>query len=480
MLPSSYEFTPLDEIIPPLFFGIIYAFPCDEHRREVALKALQEGYNKLLELWPYLGGDIVRDNCSDKRPGHLSLVISEKNPDTEIPVVDFKNLPNSWTHSYTEVLEAGLPVSWLDASIFAPYAAGNIITTKPFTVQANWIPGGCLLTCYFSHAVIDATGAARILQCWAKLCRKFQDQPDAVGGMTQHLSVATPRIDFSASGRSFDSLKTRPELWKLLGLDCEGNWTRRPGTLSTPTVIPAAGTSSPGMRTVVFTVSPSSAARLKEDITTRLKNRWISTNDALAALLWRSVMRARFPNATKPLNGMQRTEDPIVRVNVPVNGRSLFQPKLPSSYINNVIFHCTPGLPLSKVVGPEPLAQLASTIRDGINVIKSDTTLVRDAAVLASLIPDIRSLESEFKDFLGSELATSSWVDFPFYDVDFGPVLGKPDLIRIPRGQWTEFCLLGPRKQNGDVEVFISLKSDQMERLLVDTEFQSYAQFVCE
>jgi hypothetical protein len=308
--------------------------------------------------------------------------------------------------------------------------------------------------------------------------------------MARNLPVVDPEIGTSvpaaghipAPDKSFDILKTRPELWKLLGLDREDNMTSRPGALSTPTVIPAARPSMPGMRTVVFAFSRPAAARLKADATPLHETRWISTKDAITALIWRSVMRARFPDATNSPNSTKEggAGDPKARVNVPVNGRSLFQPELPPSYINNVIFHCTTEMPLSQVVGSETLAPLASTIRRGIDIIKSDVSLVRDAAILAASIPDVGSLVSAFKDFLRSELATSSWVDFPFYDVDFGPALGRPDLIRIPRGQWTEFCVLGPRKPNGDVEVFISLQGDQMERFLVDTEFQKYASFVCE
>ncbi|KAI2621574.1 transferase family-domain-containing protein [Xylaria nigripes] len=489
MLPRSYQFTPLDEVIPPLFFGLIYAFPCDESQRGGALQVLQEGYDKLLQLYPYLGGEIVRKNSPDTRPGHLTLEAPENTSDTEIPVADLSEPSSGWTHSYAEVLEAGLPPSWLDAAVFAPYAAGIDTTNKPLAVQVSWIPGGCLLTVCVLHAVFDATGVARVIQTWAELCRETQGVSELNGEIARKLLAVNPKKNISipaaghtpAPDKSFDILKTRPELWKLLALDSKDNMIPRPSAVSTPTMIPAARPSMPGMRTVVYSFSERAAARLKADATPLNEKQWISTKDALTALIWRSVMRARFPDAAKSRNGIRkRGSDPKVRVNVPINGRALLQPKLPPSYINNVIFHCTSEMPLSQVVGSDSLATLASTIRSEINTIKSDGSLVRDAAILASLIPDVGSLISGLKDFLGSDLATTSWVDFPFYDVDFGPALGRPDLLRIPRGQWTEFCVLGPRNSKGNVEVFISLKGDEMERFLVDTEFQEYARFVCE
>ena len=490
-LPNSYQITSLDEITPPLFFGKIYAFPCDESRREVTLQVLQQGYTKLLRSWPYLGGDIVRDHFSALRPGQVTLVLPETAPDTEIPVVDLSDPSSGWTHSYAEVLEAGLPPSWLNAALFAPYAAGVLTTTKPFKVQVNWIPGGCLLTTCFSHAVVDGTGIANVVQCWARLCREIQGVSEVNGAIVRKISAVKPYSSISvpaaghvpAPDKSFDALKTRPELWKLLGLDSEENLTPRPGGPSTPTLIPTSSPSVKGMRTVVYSFSRLASARLKADATPLQEDRWISTNDALTALIWRSVMRARFPNAAKsPMNA----GDSKAVVYVGVDCRSLFKPELPPSHINNVILNCITELPLSRVVGAgsETLAALASTIRHELNTIKSDSTLVSDAAALASLLPDVGRLASTFTPFQGNQLATSSWVGFPFYDVDFGPALGRPDLIRVPRGQWTAvtdmFCLLGPRKPNGDVEVYISLKGDEMERFLEDTEFQKYGSFVCE
>ena len=486
-LPSSYQHTPLDEIMPPWSFGVIYAFPCDENHRERCLQVLQRGYTELLRLWPYLGGDVVHDGCPGRRPGHLSLVLPEHVPDIELAVLDLSDPSSGWDHNYAEVVGAGLPPRWLDAKLFAPYAAGLAVTTKPFLVQVNWIPGGCLLTTSILHAVMDGSGMDMVMQTWARLCREMQLSETHGNGVTAQempTNLATTPIasQIPVSGNSFDDLKTRPELWKLLGLHQEATLALTPPPHPKPAMMPAAKGGHPDMRTAIFSISQDASARLKTDATLSDGGQWISTSDVVTALLWRSVMRARFPDAEEPpeehINtGRERPKSVMV---VPLNGRSLFKPELPQSHINNVIYCCINELPLHDVVGPEPLATLARTIRRGIETIKSDATLAQDAYTLASLLPDVRKLIPSFADISGRNFVTSSWVDFPLYDVDFGPALGKPELIRLPRYQWFGFHVIGPRKRNGDVELFICLNGEEMDRLRKDVEFQEYATFVAE
>jgi hypothetical protein len=276
----------------------------------------------------------------------------------------------------------------------------------------------------------------------------------------------------------FERLKMRPELWKLLGLHWEDNLAPSDGP-SLPVAIPAAGASIPGMRTGIFSFSREACAKLKKDLSPVQLNQWISTKDALTALIWRSVMRARFYDI-KNIPRSAKGAEPKSIVTVAVNGRSLFKPELPDTYINNVVYCCMNELPLSEVLGDTTLTSLAGAIRQRIETIKSDTTLIQDANTLASCIPDVGKLTFAFKDFLGFDLITSSWIDLPFYDIDFGPILGRPDLIRVPRNQFGGLCCLQPRKPNGDIEVFISLKGDEMDRLLGDIDFNKYARFICE
>ncbi|KAI0407185.1 transferase family-domain-containing protein [Xylaria palmicola] len=480
ILPTSYEPSPLDEVIPPLYNGIIYGFSCEDSQRERILEVLQEGYSRVLRLRPYLSSDLVRDESPDARPGSLKL----------LAVADLSSPSSGWHYSYAEVREAGMPQSWLDPKLLAPYVAGTAMTTKVLMGQVNWIPGGCLFTMYIAHAMADAWGAAMVTQYWAQQCREFQGEFQSKDAKSTRpwdripeVSGHNPSIhDIPASQESFDRLKSRPELWKLLGLHWEDNNVAPENAISLPTTIPAAAMAIPGMRTCIFSFSPEAGARLKADATPLDEKKWISTKDAMAALIWRAVMRARFPDIAQSARDSEMVkadEGGKSIISVAIDGRSLC--KVPYSFINNVVYCCMTEMPLRTIFAEDQLATLASRIRGNIEAVKSDPSLIRDTNILAASIPDVRQLAIAFKDFLGRDLVTTSWIDIPFFDgIDFGSVLGVPEFMRIPRGQFGGICSLQPRKPNGEVEVFISLKGDDMDRFLEDTEFRKYAQFVCE
>lgn len=492
IIPTGHEFSPLDEVLPPLYNAIIYGYACEESDRERILKVIQDGYSRVLRLCPYLGADIVRDESPANRPGSLKLNIPEPAEDIKVEVKDLTSPESGWKHTYTELREAGMPQSWLDPALLAPYVAGTASTTKVLTAQVNWIPGGCLFTMCIAHALADAWGSAMVVHFWAQQCRELQNLPQSNGQLAKEFNGHCPALhEISGSQEDFDRLKSRKELWKLLGLHWEENLIPPANAISLPTTIPAASMAIPGMRSCIFSFSPSASARLKADATLANGKGWISTKDAFAALLWRSVMRARFPHASKSTPSASGTNhdesqpsDQTSIVSVAIDGRPLYTPKVPYSYIGNVIFCCMTEAPLSSILSTNSshnaLATLANSIRASIEAVKSDPSLVADATLLAASIPDVCQPAIAFKDFLSRDLITTSWIDIPFYEADFGPALGKPEFVRIPRGQFGGICILQPRKQNGEIEVLISLKGDDMERFLKDEEFVKYATFVCE
>jgi trichothecene 3-O-acetyltransferase len=493
LLPTSYEFGPLDEVIPPLYHAIIYGFPCEESQRDRALEVLQGGFTRLLKSRPYMGGDIVRDDSPDVRPGSLKLVVPDPPADLQLAVVDLSSPESGWKHSYDEVREAGMPLSWLDPALVAPYTTGIASTTKVLMGQVNWIPGGCLFTMYIAHALTDAWGGAMVVQYWAQECREFQgiSTPSPLDALPESNGRHPALHEIPSSPETFDRLKGRPELWKLLGLHWEENLTVAKDAVSLPTTIPAAAVAIPGMRTCIFSFTPEACSRLKADAKPSSKGGWISTQDALVALIWRSVMRARLSEAAKPgtaTNGVSNGTASATRqnsiVSVAIEGRSLCKPKVPYSIINNVVYCCMTEMPVTTILDPDPskntLSNLALAVRSNIEAFKSDPVLVNDTNQLAASIPDVGKLSIAFKDFLGYDLITTSWIDAPFYQgVDFGPPLGKPDFMRLPKGQFSGICSLQPRKANGDIEAFISLNEEEMERFFKDEEFKKYADFVC-
>ncbi|GAW14162.1 hypothetical protein ANO14919_035560 [Xylariales sp. No.14919] len=493
-LPLSYNPSPLDEIIPPLHYAFILAFPVKSVDRDRALGALQQGYSRLLRDRPYLSGDIARDHSPDVRPGSLNLIVPDEPENIKLDVADLSDSSGFSGRSYASIREAKMPQSWLDAELLAPCVAGLATTTKIFTGRVNWIEGGCLLAISMSHAALDGQGAFTVIKYWAQLCRTSENASQfgsVIGGQSgqtksETITNPSPVRTVSSTTTTFEHLKRRPELWTLLGLHAEDNLVPPDNAISLPLCIPAASTAitgmGTGMRTCIFSFSDQYSASLKA-AATPLDGKWISAKDALTAHIWTSLMRARFGGEEKSRSMSDLDKETYglpSSIAVLIDGRGLpgsgFQP----SRINNTVYHCRTQLPLSTVLKSDALPTLAGAIRQNIETVKSNRDLVNDANALAASIPDVGRLTHVVNDFMDRDTVTTSWIDLPFYDLDFGPTLGKPEFFRIPRGQFAGLCCMLPRRPNGDVEVILSARENEMGRLLGDTNFLEYAKLLCE
>ncbi|KAI0466874.1 hypothetical protein F4859DRAFT_496221 [Xylaria cf. heliscus] len=489
-LPISYHPSPLDEVIPPLCYAFILAFPIESTRRDQALEALEQGYSRLLRERPYLGGDIVRDNDPNVRPGSLRLIVPSQPTNIKLDVADLTDSPGFKGRSYAVMSEAKMPQRWLDAELLAPCVAGVETTTKIFTGRVNWIEGGCLLAISIAHAAFDARGAFTVIKYWAHLISTSQTLSKPKGfsisqpGKTRvnNTKYLLPVQAIPSSKAPFEHLRSRSELWGLFGLHYEDNQTLSTNATSLPTNIPAAATVPPGSRTCTFSFSNRQSAALKAAATPLHGKHWISTLDAITAHIWASLIRVRFIDKEEPCSIGHLDEEtcrPLSSMNIAVDGRRLPGCGFALPRLNNTLYMCRTHLPLSTVLASDALPTLAGAIRQTIETLKSNPDIVRDANALAASIPDVGCLTSTLKDSLACDLGSTSWVDLPFYDLDFGPALGTPRFFRIPRGQFPGICML-PRRPNGDIEVIIYASECEIDRLLDDPNFLRYAKLVSE
>ncbi len=484
-MQELHQFSPLDEIIPPLYNAFIYAFPCPFAQREKVLSILENGWSKTLDERPILAGEVGFDRSRGVRPGSLKLSIPETRQNAKIVVNDLTLPGGTWTDSYEDLRAQGMPPSKLDGKVLAPLVSGVGSTSKVVTVQVNFIPGGCFLSFCTSHSFIDASGNTLILEMWAKHCRELQNLPKALasdGSDQPHSEGTHLSLRKELSNAEYEHLKHRSDLWHLLGLHAIENLEIVP-TATTATDFrhfPAAASPphTPSTTTCIFSIGPAVMKKLKQEAAPDGPE-WVSSGDALVALLWRSIMRARFP--PQSLDAAQTAKESIVTV--ALDGRKLLSSSLPTSYVGNVVFCCMTSLSMGALLSSETsLAETALTIRRNLEAAKKQQVL-EDAIRLASSIPNVTSLKIAFKDFLGADLITTSWIELPFYNIDFGPIFGetgRAEFFRIPKGQFGGICSLQPRQTNGVIDVVILLDVEQMRRLRKDEEFTQYLHFVSE
>lgn len=472
-----YQFSYLDEIMPSLPLALIFCFPCPSFKKEATYSLLQEASSKLVLDNPFLCGEIVRQRSDQpidgKRPGSMTLEISEPPGDLKVILNDMTLPGHKWKLSYDELRTTGMPMSKLDRQMLAPRENGRVSKKdRFFEAQVNFIPGGCLLCASSNHAYIDASGFVVIMSMWAKKCRELQNasttpvvkslgQTD--GGLPPALARHIPRTEY-------DRLKKRPELWRLIGLD----W-RTLGE-SEKVAVPYSG--NPAVNTSIFSFSTGNYAKIaqnaipEESIFEDEEPIWISPNDALVAFLWRCIMKARLPS----WRGLPHKKDSMV--SVAINGRGTLFPPIPPSYVGNVVFCCLSWLPIDYLIAPETsLGDIALALRKSIEA-NSDPQLLGDAVDLASCIPDVRKLGNAFRSWFSEDLVTTSVIGLPFYELDFGGILGKPQFVRLPKAEFDGICSVQPRQVDGTVEVNISLYEEEMKRLRGDREFMKYARFI--
>ena len=466
--------------MPRLYNAIMFAFPASAVSRETVCSVLLQSLSRLINELPFLGADIVSDRSIDTRPGNLRLQI----PDQAVPEIVVRDLTFdiNWHHSYEQLRSAGMPLKLLDGKILAPPASGIGNANRFISAQLNCMKGGYILSLCSNHAFVDASGLATIMSRWAQFAYDLQHDSS---GMTRgevalyedqlpalHPEMTSPAI--------FERLKSRPEVWHVLGLDATKNLSPQETTQENelPTMIPANGPMPNNLRTAIFEVTSTAAKRLKDDISPS-KPSWISSQDALHALIWCSIIKARFPASL----GNSWKDHGTSILSVAIDGRSLLTPPIPASYIGNAIFFALVEANVDALTASKAsLSEIALLIRRRIEECK-DKSLITDAVRLAATIPDVRDLRIVMQDYLGVHLSTSSLVNLPFYELEFGGIFGnggKPEFFRFPKGQFGAICLLLPRKLDGRIEVVIGMNDADMDRLINDEQFRKYVTFLSE
>jgi hypothetical protein len=490
----------MDYTVPPLFNALIYTFPCATEDRDRIFTVLEQGLAQLIADEPGLAADVVRDTTPTVRPGTMKVVET----DDAAPIIrlerrDLDQPESGWPaeQTYAWLREKGMPISRLDGRLLAPWTASmEESTTKVMAARISFIDGGALLAAGFAHAVTDAWGINLILAAWAARCRHLQGVQGLPNGC-----IELPRLDFSGGkqsalcttpprvGADWKVLEQRDELWRALCLHpWNGDEVERHQI--PPTSIPAAAAISghgTNLQTCMFAFDSTALSQLKADASS--SSQWISTADALTALLWRHVMRARFPpggHDATTVSPMAPPNPATTTISIAVNGRNAaLRPAIPQSFPGNSIFFALTDLPLPTLLRSS-LSEIARTLRASILSVRNDGALLADAVALAASLPDVRFPKIRMSDYLGLHFSTVNWTEMPWLRLSFGPIFdnGRPDgngtaeFFRMPNGQFGGICGLFPRRPDGTIEVTMGLQADQINRLLQDDEFTTYARII--
>ncbi|KAK4508765.1 hypothetical protein PRZ48_002504 [Zasmidium cellare] len=538
------QLTIADLLVPPIYIRSVVYLPLQPSATpDEVYNVLRLGLIRTIQQIPLLSGKVyLRPPSSpDWRPGQLEL----RHEDTwDLPTdsldgppqLQRKDVSKDIGYTYEELKDLGFPCNLFrdDTAISAPFIPNPAAGVEVFKAQANFVKGGCLLGVAFYHPVADATGMTLMMQAWAAHCKavSLSEVSWQTTQIAQRLHPTTRDLHVGSVAWSmigldetlhqkslkiqavnqllkrllFFALQLLPILFDILIMLEQTDWTALWSEMSSFAV--PAGLKTTGitrtaddiltddergcadlskrpksMQSSIFYISGSQLSRLKKGLIDSggPAASALSANDALLALLWRCLMRARV-NAR---HAVTHKKDQLALLQCPMDGRGVYSSSQTTNYIGNFVVLNETSFSLQDLVNPEtPLQDVALRVRQSAACITRDT--VHQAYVLAREIKDFTAIDHAFTTLEGFALMISSLAAFPAEQFDLGDRLfankGRADRLRPLMSGFNgahRFCVVLPFNQQGGLEVVVSLFADEMEELLRDEEFSQYATFFC-
>lgn len=431
-----------------IYTQICLCFPVgDASSHPAIISRLTEALERLSVSFPWVTGQVVNEGASEGNTGIFKIKPLEKIP--QLVVKDLRNDPSVPTMD--ALRQAAFPFSMLDESIIAPRNTLPETSSEPepastpvFLLQANFIDGGLLLAFLGHHQVMDMTGQGSIMDLLSKACRNEPFTPEELSTGNLSRRNIIPFLD-DASDQAPDVTRYQPN--------------------PTP---PTDSSAPPKCTWAYFTFSLASLTALKSLATQTVSSGYISTDDALSALFWQSILRARLPRLDPT------TTSTFARaVNV---RRYLAIPETYPGLVQNMTFTT---FTLQELVNAS-LGVIASQLRVAVD--PKTSSLAHDTRAMATYMDraaDKNSISFVAALDLSKDVMFSSWTKVDCYEMDFGDEIGMPEAVRRPR--FTEVESLGyamPKRKDGEVAVGFSLRAEDMERLKGDAAFMEFAKFI--
>ncbi|KAH7096142.1 transferase [Auriculariales sp. MPI-PUGE-AT-0066] len=401
---------PLDQVPFRGYIPQLFAIPTEQ----VDIQLLRRSFASLLRYAPLLGGHVDEDET-----GRVKLVLNDTSDLQLEEALQVVNLPN---FSYRDWRKNRFPYDDV-ASHFED--AVPKIGTYPLPIlgaQLTIMSGGVALCLWFHHSAIDGGSSVRLWSAWAAVCRG-EEIPDL---------LLLPRLEPTLVSDIYD-------------LDQHHGYAHSGFSILPPAV--AARLHFPSEK--LATLKAVTSAGLPE-------GQWISTHDALNALIWVAVQRAK---------GKETSLSLAFSINV----RSRLAPPVPESYIGNAFY-----MAIARS-GGSSLADYALAVRQANNAVTAEK--LEDFLRAAAARPDLYEAHNNSD----GPLLITSWADFPLGGLDWGQqAFGgvQPDRIMQPLRLRANLAVVYAKlSSTSGIDVEIGLEPDEMDRLLGDEELKTFAEW---
>ncbi|KAI9718051.1 MAG: hypothetical protein M1812_004309 [Candelaria pacifica] len=479
--PQKIILSPVDRIMPNTYVCWVLLFPLSDDRSpEDEYHKLRAGLSLTLSEYPFIGGYLSSENSckgeevSIRVDAEYGIRLVRRNFD-----VDDGSGDAMFGSSYAELKQKHFPISALDQNEIQPFPyTVKTPTPRVMGAQVNFISGGVILSTCVVHRACDALGVSVILKAWAKNTRLMDARTCDVTAAICNLSMTESLMDRTSmsGGLKGARLQDHPE-YRVL----EGGKGTDPGKAEIVAAGATTTASKPPTGPLKFCVFYLSAAQLSHlksaAFPPQSSNTWISTNDAICALLWRHISRARARSGHTPENSASKS--PPLNFIMAVEARRRMSPAIPKGYAGNAVFCCPITSDLHTVTSPStPLHEIALLFRDAVT--GYDSAKMSGVIGLINSMAKPTDLMVRIADDPMHGMIATSWADTGLYELDWGSELGKPESVRVPdvplEGA-TPICGIFPRLPDGGLEILVSLDLDEIEVLKCDEEFGRFTEW---
>ncbi|KAI2635761.1 hypothetical protein GGS26DRAFT_511629 [Hypomontagnella submonticulosa] len=444
---------------PRVYICVVLCFPCDDQRRQDAIRHIESALRRLARERPIFAGRLQASNNN----GSVSLHCS---PLQDIP---FQVLPASETsqQDYARMRDAGFPPGTFIHPRFGvsgSVTSDNLDSIPVSKVQAEFPPGGLLLSIFLHHGLVDGGSLRVFLECF--------------GAQTRNTPVNLP------SEQAFPMLHSRGHRGPITVHDdsaFRGLLARCPeytmlGDFSGPTQprLLKVGVAMSHIEKIgkIFVFTHKRLQELREMIRTRNGTAEPpSAYTSLAALAFAHITKCRVA-AEKYLPRAQPKRHAMLWNSV--NWRTRAFKGATDNYFGNAALPAITKAPMAQVTAAccddNELARLVPLVKASIDAV--DQEYVSRRFAMLSEAPDPRIVGVNYDPRVPETLAFNTWRHFGA-DVEWnipGVPVTKADAIRRAHGSWNlGTALILPAKADSmKQELFVSLSVDSMKLLCAD------------
>lgn len=458
--PSFHvDLSALDARHPVHYSRRLLIFRCaSSAQRDAQLAAFKAGLRALILQCPILGGIVVPlppEEASNGLEDWRTIV-----PDRGIELI-VRDLYTA-VASFEELEAVDFSPSNLPYDLLVPVPKG-IGNDRPFAackMQFSAIEGGTILTWAMSHSVADGQGNNELMRVLSEEMRLVKGRPsDGVTNEVRSMAVTTGLgLDRSVLRNKTSEMPFNIEQHPAYMLSTNPPANEPLPHHARPHPFEATSPEIP----VLLHLSTAGLARLKADATSPTAP-FISTHDALSALIWRTVLLIRTRRSRSAQSVPAST---ITSIFMPSDARR--QLDLPPSYIGNAVYQLIAKLELGTLLSPSGLQHAASALRRAITSV--------NAALASSYMATLKERWIDWQ-FMNGTLSTTGvamgtdWTSGSLYSLDWGEAFGPLVRYRYPGEAGN--CIL-PKLPDGAAEVVVSIMPEELELLRGAEGFGKY------